>query len=125
VLEAIAHGVPVITSTAPLLETTAGAALAFDPSRPDELAALAERALGDQALRAELREAGVRRVRARSWEDARLMLGATTYPFPSTARSMGRGCGWPRFCAARRSVSLERGHYARDSAAMPSRRWRA
>ena len=53
-------------------------AVTCDVTESDQQEALVERALGDEPLRAEVREAGVRRVRALSWEDARPMLGATT-----------------------------------------------
>lgn len=69
VLEAMARGVPVITSTAAaLVETAAGAALAFDPYRAEELSVLIKRVLDDDALRADLRTRGLQRVRALSWE---------------------------------------------------------
>jgi glycosyltransferase involved in cell wall biosynthesis len=68
VLEAMSHGVPVITSTAAaLVETAGGAALTFDPHRAEELSALIERVLDDDALRADLRLRGMQRVRALSW----------------------------------------------------------
>jgi glycosyltransferase involved in cell wall biosynthesis len=68
VLEAMARGIPVITSTAAaLVETAGGASLTFDPHQPEELAALIERVLDDAALRGDLRIRGMQRVRALSW----------------------------------------------------------
>lgn len=70
VLEAMAHGAPVVISDAPaLLETAAGAALVVAPMTPETLAAALQRLLGDDEIAAELRERGFARTRALSWEE--------------------------------------------------------
>jgi len=62
VAQAMAAGVPVVTSnTSALPETTGGAALAADPTNPDELAWALERLLSSDSLRKELAESGFRR----------------------------------------------------------------
>jgi alpha-1,3-rhamnosyl/mannosyltransferase len=68
VLEALASGVPVITSgTAALPEVAADAALFVDPDDVPALAAALEKVLDDQALAAALRAAGPVRARAFTW----------------------------------------------------------
>lgn len=69
VLEAFAHGCPVIASTASaLVEVAGGAALHVDPGDEAGLAAALARVLGDPALRASLAEAGYARAAALTWE---------------------------------------------------------
>lgn len=73
VLEAMAAGIPVITSRGSALPEIAGdAALLIDPDDPEEMAAALRRVLEDESLRAEL----VRRGRARAQE----------FPWSRTAR---------------------------------------
>jgi glycosyltransferase involved in cell wall biosynthesis len=69
VLEAMACGTPVASSPrAALAELCAGAALMFDPTDVDAIAAAIERVVGDEQLRATLRSAGLRRAEALSWQ---------------------------------------------------------
>ena len=69
VLEAMACGVPVVCSNASSLPEVAGdAALLFDPLDVEGMAAAMERVLGDERLRAELVERGLKRAREFSWE---------------------------------------------------------
>ena len=76
VLEAMARGVPVACADASSLPEVAGeAALLFDPHDVAAVAGALERLLGDPALAARLREAGLRRARGFTWErTARLTL---------------------------------------------------
>jgi len=68
-LEAMAAGAPVVTSTTSCLPEVAGdAALLVDPADPEAIATALRQADGDQALRARLVEAGRRRVAHYSWE---------------------------------------------------------
>ncbi len=68
VLEAMAAGAPVVASNRGALpEVTGGAALLVEPA-PDPLAEGLARILADADLRARLREAGLRRAAAFSWE---------------------------------------------------------
>ncbi len=71
VLEAMAHGVAVVTSNRSALpEVAGGAALLVDPEDPDDIAgALARLAAGD-ALRQELAIRGLARARKFSWDSA-------------------------------------------------------
>jgi len=67
VLEAMACGAPVVTSSGTATEEVAGsAAVLVDPRDPDVIAAGIEQALG---RRDELRAAGLARARAYSWRD--------------------------------------------------------
>ena len=69
VLEALARGVPSACSDrASLPEVAGGAALLFDPSDPTAIRGAVERLLADDALRADLRERGLARAEAFSWE---------------------------------------------------------
>jgi glycosyltransferase involved in cell wall biosynthesis len=71
VLEAMACGAPVVTSTAPALVEVAGDAALLAP--PESVAALErqiERALEDEPLRERLREAGPRRAAGFTWDRA-------------------------------------------------------
>jgi alpha-1,3-rhamnosyl/mannosyltransferase len=68
-LEAMACGVPVICADASSLPEVVGdAAVTFDPYAVDELAAAIQRVLDAPALRADLRERGLQRAQAFSWE---------------------------------------------------------
>jgi glycosyltransferase involved in cell wall biosynthesis len=69
VLEAMSAGCPVIGSRIPtVLEVAADAALACDPSRPDEFAAAMMRLLEDDDLRRDLVLRGCERAARFSWE---------------------------------------------------------
>jgi glycosyltransferase involved in cell wall biosynthesis len=71
VLEAMACGAPVITSTTTALPEVAGdAALLVDPTDPEALAEAMVQVLYDQTLRASLREKGFKRAREFTWEQA-------------------------------------------------------
>ena len=68
-LEAMACGVPVVTSNISSMPEVAGdAAMLVDPRDADGLAAAIARVLRDEALRDRLREAGIARSRQFSWE---------------------------------------------------------
>jgi glycosyltransferase involved in cell wall biosynthesis len=68
-LEAIACGVPVITShSSSLPEIVGDAGVLVDPHKPDELFRALEEVLLDKRLRATLRERGLARVKDFSWE---------------------------------------------------------
>lgn len=70
-LEAMACGVPVVTSNvASMPEVAGGAALLVDPRDVDGLAAAIARGLRDEPLRNRLRGAGIARARQFSWETA-------------------------------------------------------
>lgn len=70
-LEAMACGTPVVASSRSAMPEVLGdAALLVDPRSPDDLAAAIGRVLGDAALRQRLREAGLRRAAAFSWDEA-------------------------------------------------------
>src|SRR5439155_23983655 len=69
VIEAMACGTPVVASRAGALPELVGdAGLLVAPDGTEELVAALGRLLGDPELRAELRERGLRRARAFSWE---------------------------------------------------------
>jgi glycosyltransferase involved in cell wall biosynthesis len=69
VLEAMACGVPVVTTTGGSLPEVAGdAALLVDPGEPDLLAGAMARLLGDPAARARLARRGRARAAAQTWE---------------------------------------------------------
>jgi glycosyltransferase involved in cell wall biosynthesis len=69
ILEAMACGTPVVTSTASCLPEVAGdAALLVPPTDVDALAAALERAVADEGVRAELIAKGRERARRFSWE---------------------------------------------------------
>jgi glycosyltransferase involved in cell wall biosynthesis len=71
VVEAMASGTPVVTTTGGSLPEVAGdAALIVDPFDVSAIAAAIERVAEDGALRAELRERGLVRARAFSWATA-------------------------------------------------------
>ncbi|MBI5594762.1 MAG: glycosyltransferase family 4 protein [Elusimicrobia bacterium] len=70
VLEGMACGTPVVTSTTSALpEVAGGAALLCDPDSPEQLAAAMVSILDDGAVRADLREKGLRRAAALPWEE--------------------------------------------------------
>jgi glycosyltransferase involved in cell wall biosynthesis len=70
VLEAMACGVPVVTSNTSSLPEVAGeAALLVDPKSVEELAAAMRRLLDDTALRAEMRARGLKRASRFTWEE--------------------------------------------------------
>jgi glycosyltransferase involved in cell wall biosynthesis len=67
-LEAMARGTPVAAARAGALRETAGDAAAFfDPCEPDDIATTIRRALGDDALRADLIRRGGDRAASFSW----------------------------------------------------------
>ena len=68
-LEAMACGVPVVTSNVSAMPEVAGdAAVLVDPRDVDGLASAIARVLRDEALRARLRAAGIARAREFSWQ---------------------------------------------------------
>ncbi|MFZ4693674.1 MAG: glycosyltransferase family 4 protein [Verrucomicrobiia bacterium] len=70
-VEAMACGCPVVCSgCGALAEVTGDAALRIDPLAPSEIAGALGRVAQDPALRARLREAGLRRAALYSWERA-------------------------------------------------------
>lgn len=71
VLEAMAQGVPVITSNrSALAEVAAAAAILIDPEQTDELRSALERLIQDEDLRARLIEQGRSRAREYTWDRA-------------------------------------------------------
>jgi glycosyltransferase involved in cell wall biosynthesis len=71
VLEAMAHGTPVVCSDIPVLRELAGeAALYFDPLLSDAIASAITEALTDANLRTSLRERGLARAKEFSWTTA-------------------------------------------------------
>ena len=71
VLEAMAHGVPVITSDRSALPEAAGdAAILVDPTNVDQLAAELNRLASDESLRADHMRRGWDRARMFPWESA-------------------------------------------------------
>jgi glycosyltransferase involved in cell wall biosynthesis len=69
--EGLAAGAFVIHSRIPLLEeTSAGAALTFDPESAEELAACLRRAAGDADLQSNLRQLGTQRAKQLTWDAA-------------------------------------------------------
>lgn len=70
VLEAMARGVPVVTSnTSSLPEVAGDAALSIDPGSVTEIASALERILTDQDLAERLARAGAQRAAAYSWDE--------------------------------------------------------
>jgi glycosyltransferase involved in cell wall biosynthesis len=70
-IEAMACGAPVITSTTSSLPEVVGdAALTVDPHKIDELAQAITRLIGDEQLRARLRQKGYERARLYTWPKA-------------------------------------------------------
>jgi glycosyltransferase involved in cell wall biosynthesis len=71
VLEAMACGTPVITSAKTSLPEVAGdAAVLIDPLSPEELGEALVRVAHDASLRQTLRQKGLERVKAFTWERA-------------------------------------------------------
>ncbi|TXR56336.1 glycosyltransferase family 4 protein [Quadrisphaera setariae] len=96
VLEAMAAGAPVVTSTAgALAELTAGAALAVDPLRVDALRDAVDALVADEALRTRLGALGLSRAAGFSWERTaaltadvyRQVLGSAPVPSPRRSSS--------------------------------------
>jgi len=68
-LEAMACGIPVITSnTSSMPEVSGGAAILVDPYKPEELTFAIEKLLSDQKSRLKLREAGFKQAALFSWQ---------------------------------------------------------
>jgi glycosyltransferase involved in cell wall biosynthesis len=71
VLEAMAHGVPVVTSNrSALVEVAGDAALLVDPYDVEELGCALERLMNDLELRAKLSNLGRARAKHYTWERA-------------------------------------------------------
>jgi glycosyltransferase involved in cell wall biosynthesis len=71
VLEAMAAGVPVVTSNRSALPEVAGdAALMLDPARRDEIAGALDTLIGNEALRRDLAQRGRERAAGFTWERA-------------------------------------------------------
>lgn len=71
IVESMACGTPVITSSVSCMpEVAGGAALLVDPSDDDAIRDAIERVLEDAALRERLRAAGLERSRAFSWDES-------------------------------------------------------
>jgi glycosyltransferase involved in cell wall biosynthesis len=71
ILESMACGTPVVTSDrSAMAELGAGAALLVNPTKPGEIAQALHRVLSDDALHAELRDAGLARAAQFSWANA-------------------------------------------------------
>ncbi len=71
ILEAMAHGVPVVTSRASAMPEVAGdAALLIDPHDTGELSSALLRLASDQALRGDLIRRGIDRARHFTWQSA-------------------------------------------------------
>jgi glycosyltransferase involved in cell wall biosynthesis len=70
ILEAMACGIPVITSnTSSMPEVAGDAALKIDPNKPEEIAKAIERLLDDSAMQTELSLKGLERARQFSWRN--------------------------------------------------------
>lgn len=76
VLEAMACGTPVVSSTAGALpEVGDGAAMQIDPTSVEDITAAMTRLLSDECLRGELRERGLLRASEFSWEKSARRIG--------------------------------------------------
>lgn len=77
-LEAMACGAPVVCSdTSAMPEVAGGAALLFDPTKPDEIAQACLRVLRDDALRVVMRERSLKQAATFNWQKtARLTIDA-------------------------------------------------
>ena len=74
-LEAMASGVPVITSNASVFPEIVGTAgILTDPQNPEELYQAMREVLGDRTLQETLRTRGLERVRQFSWNKAALRM---------------------------------------------------
>ena len=70
-LEAMACGAPLACSNASALPEVAGtAAVMFDPTRPDEIAAACRHVLADPVLQADLRQRSIRQAARFTWDAA-------------------------------------------------------
>jgi len=75
-LEAMAAGTPALVANAASLPEVCGdAAIYFDPASVDQLAAAMRRIASDQALRAQVRERGLRQARRFSWDTTAELAG--------------------------------------------------
>ncbi|GCD76559.1 glycosyl transferase family 1 [Thermaurantimonas aggregans] len=71
IIEAMACGTPVVTSSVTSMPEVAGdAALLADPTKPDDIASAALRLLSDVALRNQLIEKGLERAKLFNWENS-------------------------------------------------------
>lgn len=71
VLEAMAHGVPVVASNrSGVVEAAGDAAILINPEQTEELRNSLERLIGDEALRGQLSERGRARAKMYTWEKA-------------------------------------------------------
>ena len=70
-LEAMACGTPTVLARGTSLPEVGGTAAAyFEPGNADELATVMEKLIGDEALRLDHREAGIRRAALFTWRKA-------------------------------------------------------
>jgi glycosyltransferase involved in cell wall biosynthesis len=77
VIEAMASGIPVITSNTTSLGEVAGdAALLVDPHSPEEIRDAMNRVLHDEELAARMRKAGIARAEVFNWDGAADMLAS-------------------------------------------------
>ena len=98
VLEAMACGTPVACSgTTALPEVAGGAAALFDPEDPADIAAALRSLIADEALRADLRERGLRRASQAGWRACAELTAAAYEAAASESRA-----GTPRTAASRR-----------------------
>lgn len=71
IIEAMACGTPVVTSSVTSMPEVAGdAALLADPTKPDDIASATLRLLSDAALRSQLIEKGLERAKLFNWENS-------------------------------------------------------
>jgi glycosyltransferase involved in cell wall biosynthesis len=92
-LEAMAAGTPVLAARAGALPEVCGdAALYFDPASAADIARCILQALGDDAMRARLRQAGLARARRFPWNAC---AGATVAVLLAAARDAAAGASAP------------------------------